>query len=264
MLVRNSSRIACRRDVQDVDLGQDVGDDPRGNPRVAQLPGRRVGDFAVSGDDDGGALRPSGQNPGVVQQRLAISAVGSTGQQHDVGTARRQLRDVAVDQAPRGGPHELRARTESGDASRLGRQARHEPGHDHGQAARGAAAGGAVDGVRETRGRPARVVALVLHRSDGREEPLLDVGGDRGRGLAAEAPLRTGQVDDAQLGVGAADVEQPCPAVSHGALHPRRSPGDLVEIRRDQRQGLVQTGVWLEHTPEAEGGELLDHLLVSA
>ncbi len=103
-----------------------------------------VGGIAVSGEHDGARERAPAERRRVVEQDLAVAAVGAAGQQQDVGRERDDALDVRPRQPIGERSDQPRAGAERGAARRLSGQLAHEADRHHPQPAGRAAGGKAV------------------------------------------------------------------------------------------------------------------------
>ena len=86
-----ADRGARRLDVERVERGQHVGGSDRRTARVRQQRHDRVGRLAIARDDDRTRNAAACQCVRVVQDDVAVAAVGAAAQQHDVGRERVDL-----------------------------------------------------------------------------------------------------------------------------------------------------------------------------
>ena len=102
---------------------------------------RVVGRVAVAGEHDGARERAAAEHCSVMQDDLAVAAIGAAGKQQDVRRERNDARDVAFGQPVGECADQLRAGAERSAACRLGGQLAHEADGHHAQSAGRAARG---------------------------------------------------------------------------------------------------------------------------
>ena len=163
--------------------------------------GHFIGCGTVSGNDDRTVERRSSEGVRIGDNHVAVSAVGSTREQHDV---RRQPHDVVhigTRQALSEAPDELRACAESCLARCLESELAHEPDRHHAKPARCAAGGEPNIEI----GQPPQTL-LQIGKGDIHAD--LHVGVDRGRSLPRAKNARRIQTHGSKLRVRAAEVDQ--------------------------------------------------------
>ena len=136
----------------------------------------------------------------VVQNALAVAAVGAAHEQEDVGVQAQNFVQIVLGQLKGIDLQHLRARTEAGLTGGFGGQLGHQSAGDHSQSAGGGGAG---------------VARREFHRADLFAQPgqrvgkaLAHVGLHRGVGVGGAQQALGLHVHRRDLGVGAAEINQ--------------------------------------------------------
>ena len=78
-------RRACRLDVEAANFGEYVTDDLGAVAGADKQLRRRVGDVAITGDDNMGIEARPGNGSGVVKNLTMLATIGTAGKQNDLG-----------------------------------------------------------------------------------------------------------------------------------------------------------------------------------